>query len=168
MVKSLQFELGLCEADLHMDAVLSSHYPYEQGQVWVIHPSGLSTQALNAMDVIKCEDCTIKVEGYEKLSRRLFDAVQSVAQNLNHNGPVTCHLFRSPKGAASFPAHTDPDDVVLYIVSGTKTIELEDRVATLGAGEVLYLPRGTIHRAVNHDASLMLSIGLELFTVEKL
>lgn len=168
MVRNLQLELGLCEADLHIDDLLSSHYPYEQGQVWVIHPSGFPTQALNAMDVIKCEDCTVKIEGYEKLSRRLFDAVHSVAQTLNHCGPVTCHLFRAPKGAASFPAHTDPDDVVIHVVSGTKTIELEGRTVTLGAGDTLYLPRGTTHRAVNHDASLMLSIGLELFTVEKL
>ncbi len=168
MVKSLQLELGLCEADLHMDTILSSHYPYEQGQVWVIHPSGFPTQAFNAMDIIKHDDCTVKVEGYEKLSRQLFEAVRTVAQTLNHQGPTTCHLFRAPKGAASFPTHTDPDDVILHVVSGTKTIELEDRVVTLGAGDTLYLPRETTHRAVNHDASLMLSIGLELFTVEKL
>ena len=168
MVRSLHLELGLCEEDLHIDTLLSSHYPYEQGQVWVIHPSGFPTMALNAMDVLKHDDCTVKVEGYERLSPKLFQVVQRVAQHLQHTGPVTCHLFRAPKGAASFPAHTDPDDVLIHVVSGTKVIELEDRSVTLGAGDTLYLPREPVHRAVNHDASLMLSIGLELFTVEKL
>lgn len=168
MEKLLQLELGLCEEDLHIDAILSSHYAFEQNQVWVIHPSGRPTLARNVMELFDLEHCTLKVEGYEKLSLKIHEALHRVARDLGHTGLVTCHLFRSPEGAASFPRHTDPDDVLIHVVTGRKTIVTDQCTYLLEAGDTLFIPRNTYHRAVNQHESLMLSIGLESFTVEKL
>jgi len=156
------------EKSMRIDDVLSSPYAYEQEMVKIILPQGDTLTARSIMDVLKHENCVMKIEGYEKLTQRLFQFCKSTAKHLGHKGPVTCHLFKSPKGSASFPMHTDPDHVFLVMVEGTKAIETPERTWTLKAGDNLYLPAGTPHRAINVEDSIMLSVGLELFTVKKL
>lgn len=158
---------GITEAGLKLDEVLASHTFYEQGLVKYLFLNQ-TQDAYGPMDYVQHSENVFKIEGYEKFNLKTFEECRRLTQHFNHIGPVTCHLFKSPKGAISFPRHTDPDNVVLYMVSGRKEFEHDGGVLTLEQGEILFIPAGTAHRAVNTEASVMLSFGLERFLVEKL
>lgn len=157
----------ITESTLRVDDILSSPYPFEQQLVKILN-KGIVIDALSASDVLEHSDKVIKIEGMEKLCPILFQACKDLAEVMEHDGPVTCHLFLSPAGGKSFPTHTDPDDVFLYMVSGMKHMAVNDSVKLLTAGDTLLIPRNTPHRAHNLNDSKMLSFGLERFIVEKL
>ena len=49
-----------------------------------------------------------------------------------------------------FPKHTHPDEEVIYVLEGTLEYEVEGKPpVTLKAGDVLFIPAGTIHAAKN-------------------
>ena len=50
----------------------------------------------------------------------------------------------------SFPKHTHPGEEILYVLEGTWEYTVEGKPpATLKAGEVLFIPAGTVHAARN-------------------
>ena len=64
------------------------------------------------------------------------------------------------------PAHTHPGEEIIYVIEGSWEYQLEGKPpVTLKAGEVLFIPAGTIHSAKNVGSG----IGAELATyiVEK-
>lgn len=158
---------GITEASLKLDDVLASPLLYEQGLVKFV-ANRQSQDCFSPWMYVENSESVFKIEGYEKFDPVLFEECRYLAAHFKHNGPVTCHLFKSPQGAMSFPAHSDPDDVVLFMVKGQKDFEHEHGVLTLHEGEILHIPAGTIHRAINTNDSIMLSFGLERFLVEKL
>lgn len=107
---------------------------------------------------------TIKMEGAERLNK----SIHGLCNSFGYTGPVTCHIFRSFPGSASFPEHTDPDDVLLLMTSGTKDIIIRDNKITLEQGKQFFINAGTPHRIINNDNSLMLSIGFERYLVDKI
>lgn len=111
---------------------------------------------------------TIKVEGMEKYDSFLFEKCEQLKQKYNHNGPVTCHVFRSFENSKSFPQHVDPDNVILNVLWGEKKIKFEEREIILKENDELFIPANTPHQAINEKESLMLSFGLEKFLVDKL
>lgn len=158
----------ITESTLEVDDILSSPYPYEQQLVKIL-TGDIAIDAQSPSDVLEHSDKVIKIEGYEKLNRTLFRVCQSLAKEFRHDGPVTCHLFVSPAGGKSFPWHTDPDHVILYMVEGYKTMEVEGQGSiVMQPGSSIYIPQGTHHRAINIRSSKMLSFGLERFITEKL
>ena len=51
---------------------------------------------------------------------------------------------------AAFPRHSHPGEEIVYAIEGTMEYQLEDRPpATLKAGEVLFIPAGTVHAVKN-------------------
>ena len=51
---------------------------------------------------------------------------------------------------ASFPKHTHPGEEIIYVLEGTWEYTVEGKPpVTLKAGEVLFIPAGTIHSAKN-------------------
>jgi quercetin dioxygenase-like cupin family protein len=51
---------------------------------------------------------------------------------------------------ATAPRHTHPGDEVIYVLEGLLEYQMEGKAAvTLKAGEVLFIPAGTIHSARN-------------------
>ena len=160
--------IPISEETLGLDELLASPYPYEQSMVKVIKNGG-SFDLFSVSDYVQVfETKPVKIEGMERRNAQLWSACQELAQRFEHVGPVTCHLFLSPQYSLSFAMHTDPDDVVIYMVSGSKVFESPEGQITLSAGDVLLIPRGTPHRANNIDSSVMLSFGLEQFTDAKL
>lgn len=161
---------GFSEAGLNLDDVLSSPYSYAQRFVKTIGSDRQTRDAFSITDVLEVdESCVVKIEGYEKHSRSFYDACTQVARLMNHMGPVTCHLFKSPKGACSFPEHTDPDVVIIHLLTGTKLFHNATGTAiTLEAGDFMMIPANYRHEALNLSDNLMLSIGLESFNTEKL
>jgi ribosomal protein L16 Arg81 hydroxylase len=112
--------------------------------------------------------------------QRLFDARSQI------------NLYLTPPSAAGFPPHFDITDVFIVQCSGTKSWTVFEQYAdhkllplpetpweptrytpqgsgttmTLSAGDVLYLPRGTMHGAAClRQASLHLTISLTPLTV---
>ena len=50
----------------------------------------------------------------------------------------------------SFPKHTHPGEEIIYVLEGTWEYTVEGKPSvTLKAGEVLFIPAGTIHSAKN-------------------
>ena len=50
---------------------------------------------------------------------------------------------------ASFPRHTHPGEEIIYVLGGTLEYEVAGKPVTLKAGDVLFVPAGTIHAARN-------------------
>lgn len=50
---------------------------------------------------------------------------------------------------ASFPRHTHPGEEIIYVLAGTLEYEVSGKPVTLKAGDVLFVPTGTIHAARN-------------------
>ncbi len=159
----------MLEQDLHFDQVVFNPYSYEQQLVKTV-VNGQSRTILSIDDLSNYfgADRTIKVEGMERLSEPLHRFVKRVARWTDHDGPVSCHLFSASVGSESFPTHTDPDDVFIYVVTGTKHMEVDGKEYKLLAGQAIFIPHDVPHRALNTEASIMLSVGLERYILEKL
>jgi quercetin dioxygenase-like cupin family protein len=50
---------------------------------------------------------------------------------------------------ASFPRHTHPGEEIFYVLEGTLEYEVSEKPLTLKAGDVLFVPAGTVHAARN-------------------
>jgi quercetin dioxygenase-like cupin family protein len=50
---------------------------------------------------------------------------------------------------ASFPRHTHPGEEIIYVLQGTLEYEVAGKAVTLKAGDVLFVPYGTVHAARN-------------------
>ena len=50
---------------------------------------------------------------------------------------------------ASFPRHKHPGEEIIYVLAGTLEYEVAGRPVRLKAGDVLFVPYGTIHAARN-------------------
>jgi mannose-6-phosphate isomerase-like protein (cupin superfamily) len=156
--------------DIPLDAILSSLYAYEQEMIKIItgEEGRMAFAARSGMEVACNQDKAIKIEAIEKLNHELQTLCDQVAMEFDHHGPVTCHLFVSPADSKSFPMHKDPDDVLLLVIEGEKTMKVNSGLVELVTGDYLFLPAGTPHCAINKSASKMLSIGLEKFIIDKL
>jgi quercetin dioxygenase-like cupin family protein len=52
--------------------------------------------------------------------------------------------------SVAFPNHTHPGEEIIYVLAGTLQYQLEGKpAATLKAGDVLFIPAGTVHSAKN-------------------
>jgi quercetin dioxygenase-like cupin family protein len=50
---------------------------------------------------------------------------------------------------ASFPRHKHPGEEIIYVTQGTIEYEVGGKLVTVNAGEVLFIPNGTVHAARN-------------------
>jgi len=50
---------------------------------------------------------------------------------------------------ASFPRHRHPGEEIIYVLNGTLEYEVAGKPAILKAGDVLFVPKGTVHAARN-------------------
>ncbi|KJC51030.1 cupin [Bradyrhizobium sp. LTSP885] len=54
------------------------------------------------------------------------------------------------ESGVAFPQHTHPGEEIIYVLAGTLEYDVEGKPpATLKAGDVLFIPAGTIHAAKN-------------------
>jgi len=67
---------------------------------------------------------------------------------------------------AAFPKHTHPGEEIIYVIEGTIEYEVEgEPPVTLKAGDVLFIPAGTIYEAKNIGSSNAAELGT--YVVEK-
>ena len=50
---------------------------------------------------------------------------------------------------ASFPRHKHPGEEIIYVTHGAIEYEVGGKLVTVKAGEVLFIPNGTVHAARN-------------------
>lgn len=50
---------------------------------------------------------------------------------------------------ASFPRHAHPGEEVIYVLAGTIEYEVDGKLVTVRAGDVLFVPDGVVHSARN-------------------
>lgn len=144
-----------------------SNYALDQKIVSVIDNLGRQIQIESVSHFLSYTKCTIKIESMERYNQKLFEYCQSLATKYNHTGPVTCHGFRAYADSHSFPTHKDLDDVLIYVIKGVKTMEIQGHLVQIVAGDSILIPANTPHRAINTHDSLMLSFGLEKFMSDK-
>jgi mannose-6-phosphate isomerase-like protein (cupin superfamily) len=151
------------------DVVEFIHNPlaYEQKLVSIINTKGEQILLSSFSELYNDPNSTIKVEGLEKFSIETYNKCQYLGLKYNHKGPITCHAFIAKDGAPSFPLHTDPDDVIILCVEGTKKLLIENEYIILQAGDDVYIPANTPHQAFNENAAFTLSFGLEKFLKDK-
>lgn len=156
--------------DLMILDVLSSPYPYEQGLVKAILPGGKQitlTSAEEGLDLY--QHGYLKIEGMERLNQKLWDYCRHIRNERVWDMPVSCHVFVANENVESFPDHVDPEDVLLYVVEGEKTIILDNASEiTMVRFDSMLIEANSIHRAINNKKSVMLSIGFDKFMSEKL
>lgn len=140
---------------------------YEQNLVSVINNKGEQIPLIAFGELYSYDECSIKVEGLERYSQNIWNACLGYASKHGHNGPVTCHGFIATKGSPSFGLHTDPDDVIIYCVSGTKTMIVNNDYIVINAGEEIFIPANTLHKALNEYEAFTLSFGLENYLKDK-
>lgn len=162
--------MSIITIDELLEFVLSD-YALEENIVYAIDDDGLGHILAAKSDVLKYWGTnTIKVQSMEKYNQAIFSLGKEFARSYGHNGPVTCHAFYAPKGARSFPVHTDPDDVVIYTAEGAKCMHVglnDEAFYEITPGNHLRISANTHHRADNQYESLMLSFGLERFMKDK-
>jgi ribosomal protein L16 Arg81 hydroxylase len=99
--------------------------------------------------------------------------------------PVHANAYLTPRGSQGFAVHYDPHDVFILQIAGTKRWRLYgsplilpdekqrfnssivpvgriQKRCTLGAGDLLYIPRGHLHDATStKEASLHVTVGIK-------
>lgn len=144
-------------------------FPYEQKIVSVIDDFGRQIIVENLGQLHSNYGKTVKVESFEKYNAEIYQYCESLKKKYSHNGPVTCHAFKSFKNSKSFPMHEDLDDVFIFVVDGKKTFEFEnEKKQTLKKNESLFIQSRKRHKALNEEESLILSFGIEKFYKDKL
>lgn len=146
------------------ESFLQNDLVYKQKILYYIDDLGREHLIENLGQLHSVYGKSIKMESAEKYNRELFNLCKS----FDHPGPVTCHIFRSYINSKSFPKHTDPDDVLLLMISGKKDIIIDNKITTLEEGNKIFIPADTPHEAINTSDSLMLSIGFEKFLIDKI
>lgn len=153
----------------YIDHCLSSTVALEEGIIRIISTPNRDDAVTPATPTLRVnERTTIKVERFEHYDREVVEHLNFYAALYNHSGPITAHVFESPKNGFTFDEHTDPDDVIIHCVSGVKTMSVNGREIRLHPGQHFYIKANTPHRAINDEASVMVSIGLEKWMKEKL
>lgn len=158
--------------DLHLSELLTSIYAHEQQIIKFIDNFARVQTSLNFCETLSNKNVVIKIESIEKLKSHTKKVCDFLSSYFNHNGPVTAHVFISPKNGISFPWHTDPDAVIIYVVSGIKKIQFKDCngefTITIPVGNCVIIPKNFIHKACNDDESVTISFGLEDFILDKI
>lgn len=162
-IKSIHYD------DLHLDEMLTSSFVHRQDYIKIIDGLGRVQTSRATHETLENKDLVVKIECMEKLSPLFHAVCKGLGISCDHDGPVTAHLFVSPKDGISFDMHTDPDDVFVYTVKGCKQMELENYgIVSIPEGWALFMPKNYPHRAINAEASMTISFGLEDFTLDKL
>jgi hypothetical protein len=136
------------------------------------------------------QGATIRVRELQMFDAGIAALVQDVQRRFDARSQI--NLYLTPPSSTGFPPHFDITDVFILQCAGAKTWTVFERYAdrqslplmetaweparyqpqdageskVLEAGDVLYLPRGTMHAAAClHQMSLHLTIGLTPLTV---
>ena len=66
-------------------------------------------------------------------------------------GQVSVTEIEVPPHTAGPPLHTHDFDEAFYVLEGELIFQVEDTLATKGAGEISFAPRNVVHALANHS-----------------
>ena len=138
-----QFEQFILSSDCYWEHDVS--YIDEQGNQHPVAPDEHWRYQLQIAKLLAEEKYTIKIEQMERYYK--YD-------------DRTVHLFYNPKFGPSFDTHTDPVDVIIDVLAGSKSLEVDGKEIILYAGDKLLIRAGEPHRALNYEKALMASHGI--------
>jgi quercetin dioxygenase-like cupin family protein len=87
-------------------------------------------------------------------------------QDIVHIGELELHFRISQPGATAFefivpprarvpaPHYHQEADEILYGIEGTLTVTVDGKIQELGAGDVVFIPRGSVHHHENLHESV--------------
>lgn len=157
------------KAEEYVNLCLASSYAKDQQIVHLITlPNFVEGLSEGTAHLLAEPHTTLKVEHFESFDADVWAWCQSKAILNEHDGPFTAHVFISPVDGYTFREHTDPDDVLVFVLSGSKTMVMREETHVLQPGMSLFIPANTPHYAVNNEASVMVSLGFEKWMVSKL
>ena len=159
---------SFCPEWVELDKLMSNPYIYQQNLVKYVKAGGSHDVGSMENYLGLVNDHVVKVEGLERYSKEMASFCEGIGRCLDHTGYITCHLFISTQGSVSFPEHTDPMEVILYMVDGKKEMFINGQSNIMRKGSVLNILPHEKHRAENIESSIMLSFGLERYTEEML
>lgn len=124
---------------------------YQSGQLKIIGYPGFSNSDIVVREVMgyiewlgtQQQYPIIKIEGLENIIP-VSDSV---------------HLFYNQKSRYSFNWHTDPVNVQLHVLKGTKVLQVKNKTHKLVAGQSAMIPKNHLHRAYSTADTWALSIG---------
>lgn len=157
------------------EAISRSNYCNLNGDVTILE-SGVGRITSTLADILKIlrKDGSdgIKTNGLEYYNASLYKLSAFIKDLLNSDliSHVTLHVFESKYNTESFPLHTDPADVILCMLEGSKVMDIDNGNCivseTITVDNPLYIPMNIPHKALNHENNIMLSIGIERYTTE--
>jgi len=163
--------------DLEIDSFLNSKIGYIDRKIYIIDKddNGFYTyeDVFDKKDYIKKMTLNNKyvtmLKNIESINKVVWEFCQNISYRIRRkNLPVSVYCFISPEGSISFDMHDDPDDVLIYVVHGEKCMETFNKEYILKKGQCLFIPKKTQHRAINKKESVILSIGLDEFYMDKI
>lgn len=106
------------------------------------------------------EGATLVLQSLHRTVPSVGDVVAALQDEISH--PVQANAYLTPPGAAGLAEHADLHDVFAVQLHGSKRWWVEGLGdVTVHPGDVLYVPRGTRHRAATDaTTSLHLTIGV--------
>ena len=80
----------------------------------------------------------------EQMPLRIVGETVAVLASADATGSYEVFLQTSPEGAGP-PPHFHAWDEAYYVLDGKVDVMIDDRSRTVGAGEFVHIPRGTVH-----------------------
>lgn len=142
----------------------------DQDKIWKLHDS---------------QKISLMLQAIEQWHQEVASLTQYLVKNCY--GYMGANLYCTPKGAKTFPKHFDTHEVFIAQTEGKKTWHIwnpdyrnprrgdkfsgdaslpPDYIITVGAGDILYIPRGFPHAAASTDElSIHITFGLTLLNV---
>ncbi len=148
---------------------VATSYPYEQKDISIIDNLGrqIILEDFSQLLTMRQLPYTLKLESMEKYSQEVFSKTKEYAELYDHAGPVTCHVFWSRANDCSFLEHIDLDDVIIHCAAGSKHMTVNGVEVMINEGDHIHIPAFTKHQALNTTDSIMLSFGLERYSIDK-
>lgn len=108
---------------------------------------------------------TVKVQGIETYNKNIVNKCYSLFQQWQR--PVDCHAYWGYANNSSFDMHEDPYDVYIEIMEGNKKLNIDGDEKEYKAGEGVFIPARTLHKAYNTTDCLSLSFSTFDFSQEQ-
>lgn len=127
-----------------------SYDRYESGELRVIGYPGFLNSDINV-----CERMSYVqwIESHQSYPIIKVEGLENVI-----SGFKSVHLFYNQKHRRSFKWHTDPVDVQLYVLRGTKFLQVRNKNYKLVAGQFVRIPKNHLHRAYSVADTWALSL----------
>jgi mannose-6-phosphate isomerase-like protein (cupin superfamily) len=127
-----------------------SYDRYESGELKVIGYPGLPNSDISIQDKMSYSQW---LESYQSYPIIKVEGLEDVVA-----GFKSVHLFYNQKSRYSFKWHTDPVDVQLHVIKGTKLLQVRNKNYKLVSGQSARIPKNYLHKAYSVADTWALSV----------